>query len=275
MLYIVSTPIGNLKDISLRALDTLKECALILCEDTRHTQKLLNNYQIKAKTKSYHKFNEAEVESEYISLLKNGIDIALVSDAGTPCISDPGQRLVKKCQEENILVSSIPGPCAVITALSLFGFPSIPFQFLGFLPKKNDALKTLLIPTLSYQGTSLAYESPKRLVNTLTLFESLSPYRTLGVARELTKSYEEVRLGTPKELVDHYKQKPPKGEIVLGISPVKPEEIFSSLSPQEHVQQLINEYNLPKKEAIKIAAHLRHSQKKELYKLFIEESDNC
>ena len=269
MLYLISTPIGNLEDLSQRAISLLRESVLILCEDTRHTQKLLNRHQISNKTKSYHKFNEAEIEEEIIHQLHEEKTIALVSDAGTPCIADPGQRLVRRCHKEGLKVSSIPGPCALISALILFGFDNFHFQFLNFLPKKKEERRKLLIKTASYAGTTLAYESPNRLIDTLHDLKQIMPFREVGVARELTKTFEEVVCKCPEDLINYYETHTLKGECVIGISPCPKEELYSHLSPIEHVAQISNDFNLPEKEAIKIVANLRGSSKKELYKLFI------
>ncbi len=215
MLYLVATPIGNLGDITFRAVEVLKHCDVILCEDTRHSGKLLNHYEITTPRKSYHMFNEARREPEILERLRNGQDVALISDAGTPGISDPGQRLVRACAEAELPVTAIPGPCAAIQGLVASGLDSTQFQFLGFLPKKPGKLRKALQAALDYPGTSIVYESPHRLHKSLKALAELSPETPVVVARELTKKFEEYRRGTAPELLEHYLAKPPKGEIVL------------------------------------------------------------
>lgn len=267
MLYLISTPIGNLSDISLRALETLKSCDLILCEDTRVSIRLLNHYEIKKPLESFHQFSESSKENVVIDKLKGGAIIGLISDAGTPGISDPGQRLVKRCRDEDINVSPIPGPCALIAALSCSGLPTDRFQFLGFLPRKENALKEMLLEGLLYKGTTICYESPQRLNEVLEAIHQLAPNRILAVSRELTKIYEEWKRGTAQQLLDHYVSHPLKGEIVLMISPAE-ETAWGDMSPEEHVAWLIDSFKLSEKEAIKLAAEMRGVPKRDIYRLF-------
>ncbi len=269
MLYLVSTPIGNLSDFSFRAVEALKKCDYILCEDTRHSRVLLNHYEITVQLHAFHKFNEAKAEDRVIEDLKNGKTIALISDAGTPLISDPGQELVVRCRQEGLPVSAIPGACAVIDALVLSGLSPSPFQFVGFLPKKEKELEIFLSQTLLYQGTSIAYESPHRIEATLKAAAKLAPERKLCVARELTKLHEECLLGTAKELLKHFETHPPRGEIVLLISPAEKKISFEELSLEELVAMLQKDLGLAKSEAIKMAAQMRHLPKRDVYKLFI------
>jgi 16S rRNA (cytidine1402-2'-O)-methyltransferase len=215
MIYLVSTPIGNLKDITERAVQTLASCDYILCEDTRRTRILLDHYGIKTKLKSFHKFSESKKQDQILEELHGGKQLALVSDAGTPGIADPGVGLVMACQSANIPVISIPGPCALISALSISGFPTHRFQFVGFLPKKSGQLKSLLEEIFSYPGTTVCYESPYRILKVLQAVHDLNPTRKIAIARELTKKFEEVLQGTAKELIDHFQKKPPKGEFVI------------------------------------------------------------
>ena len=175
VLYLVSTPIGNLADFSFRAVETLKKCDYILCEDTRHSRFLLEHYGIQTPLKSFHKFNEAKALESVLSDLKEGKTLALISDAGTPLISDPGQELVLQCRAEGLAVSAIPGACAVIDALVLSGLPSTPFQFIGFLPKKEKELQSVLSQALFYAGTTIAYESPHRIEETLAAIAQIDP----------------------------------------------------------------------------------------------------
>lgn len=268
MLYLIATPIGNLADFSFRAVEILKKCDYALCEDTRHSRILLNHYQISTPLKSFHRFNETKIEDSIISDLKIGKVIALISDAGTPLISDPGHQLLKRCQSEGLAISAVPGPCAVINALVLSGFPSETFQFIGFLPKKEKELQSVLYQLLYYTGTTIAYESPRRIEETLVEIAKLSPERKLCIARELTKVHEEVLIGLSKELLEHFKKNPPRGEIVLLISPLQKERLLSHLSLQELVTMLQTDLNLTKIDAIKMAAELHQLSKKEVYKQF-------
>ncbi|NGX60560.1 MAG: Ribosomal RNA small subunit methyltransferase I [Chlamydiae bacterium] len=219
MLYLIATPIGNLQDITFRALETLKLCDLVLCEDTRRTGILLKHYEIKRKLKSFHKFSEASKENAILEELRDGKTIGLVSDAGTPGISDPGTRLVTACRREGIPVCPIPGPCAAIAALSASGLPTDRFQFFGFLPRKKGKLTRLFEEILAYPGTTICYESPYRLKASLQVLATLDPKTPCVVARELTKKFEEFVAGTAEELATKYAEKHPKGEIVLLISP--------------------------------------------------------
>ncbi|HSX12310.1 MAG TPA: 16S rRNA (cytidine(1402)-2'-O)-methyltransferase [Rhabdochlamydiaceae bacterium] len=261
MLYLVATPIGNLSDISLRALETLRASDYILCEDTRRSQVLLHRFEIKKPLKSYHQFNESKTQEKILDDLKKGMQISLVSDAGTPGISDPGALLVLACQKENIPYTLIPGPCAPIHALILSGFKTAPFQFVGFLPKKSSELKHILVQLLHYPGTSICFESAQRVQKTLAILNELDQDRPLAVARELTKIHEECRRGTASELL----ATPFKGEIVLLISGQESAPQDLSMTPEEHVRHLQETFGLSKKEAIKMAAHLRGVPKKEIY----------
>lgn len=272
MLYLIATPIGNLSDITFRAIETLKLCDYILCEDTRHSLSLLKHYDIHKPLKSYHKFNEASQLDPIIEDLREGKQIGLISDAGTPGISDPGEMLVKRCIEENIPLTAIPGPCAAIQALSCSGFSTERFQFWGFLARKENELKSELHSILSYAGTTICYESPHRLIETLELINQVDPQRILAVARELTKKFEEIRRGTAQDLIAHWQSAPLKGEIVLLISPSdKQNTDWSQWTPQEHVQWMQNTYGLSRQEAIKSVAALRDVSKRDIYNLFHHE----
>ncbi|HEY4832431.1 MAG TPA: 16S rRNA (cytidine(1402)-2'-O)-methyltransferase [Waddliaceae bacterium] len=215
MLFLIATPIGNLKDISFRALETFKACDYLLCEDTRRTRILLDHYQLKIPLKSFHLFNEASKEDQIVEDLKKEKSVGLVSDAGTPGISDPGERLVKRCRQEGIEVIPIPGPCAAITALVASGLTTSRFQFFGFLPRKKGKLTRLLEEILAYEGTTVCYESPYRLAGTLKVIAELDPNRECVVARELTKKFETFLKGSASKLQDHFSQAKPKGEVIL------------------------------------------------------------
>lgn len=266
MLYLVATPIGSLSDITLRAIDTLKSCDYILCEDTRHSLVLLKHYAIHKPVKSYHKFNEASQLEQVAQDLREGKIICLISDAGTPGISDPGSLLVRYCNENNIPFTAIPGPCAAIQALSCSALSTDRFQFYGFLPKKESELKKELQSILSYRGTTICYESPHRLVATLEMIKQLDQERQLVVARELTKKFEEIHRGKPEELLSYWSTTPLKGEIVLLIdgSRIEPPD-WSEWSPQDHVKWVQENYGITLQESIKLVAELRHVPKRQVY----------
>lgn len=214
MLYIIATPIGNLEDITLRALRTLKEVDVIAAEDTRHVQILLNKYEIKKPTISFHAWSDQRKLTELLEILKSGKSIGLVSDAGTPGISDPGYVLIKAAIENGIQVVPIPGPSAFLTALSASGLSTHHFLYLGFLPLKKGR-QTLLETFKDEERTIVFYESPHRILKTLSELQQKIPDRQLVIARELTKIYEEFFRGTPAEALAHFQQKNPKGEFVV------------------------------------------------------------
>lgn len=214
-LYIVPTPIGNLKDITYRAIEVLKEVDLILAEDTRTSGKLLKYYEINTRTQSHHMHNEHKTVAGLIQKLKSGTSIALISDAGTPAISDPGFLLTRACIENGIEVDCLPGATAFVPALVNSGLPNDKFVFEGFLPVKKGR-QTRLQLLSEEKRTMIFYESPHKLLKTLTNFvEMFGADRPVSVSRELTKLYEETIRGTAKEVLEHYTNKPPKGEIVI------------------------------------------------------------
>lgn len=217
MLSLVATPIGNLGDITLRALETLKAADVIACEDTRHSLRLLQHYSISKPLVSYHEHNEARRTAELIEQIAAGKHIAVISDAGLPGISDPGHRLLRACQERGLPYTIIPGPSAVLTALVGSGFDAEPFFYGGFLPVKSGGREREVAAAGEREATSVFFESPHRLVKTLEAASRLIPDRMICVARELTKTFEEFRRGTASELLAHYTAHPPKGEIVLVI----------------------------------------------------------
>jgi 16S rRNA (cytidine1402-2'-O)-methyltransferase len=222
-LYIVATPIGNLEDITLRALRVLGEVDYILCEDTRTTQNLLNKYNIKTKTMSYHAHSSEDKESAIINLLKGGKNLALVSDAGTPCISDPGVMLVSNVRKEfgsEAKISPIPGPSALISALSASGISSAEFVFLGFLPHKKGRVK-IFKEIVGSDRVVIFYESTHRILKTLSFLDTYSPKSGVMIAREITKKFEEFIKGTPRELLEYFNSNKDKqkGEFVVIVSP--------------------------------------------------------
>jgi len=218
MLSVIATPIGNLEDISYRAVESLRAADLIAAEDTRHSRILLDRYQISKPLVSYHQHNEAMRTVELIERLQSGATIALITDAGMPGVSDPGRRLIVACIEKNLPYTIIPGPSAVINALIGSGFPSEAFYFGGFLPVKSGQRERILTEAIARKETTLFFESPYRLVKSLAVLASIAPDRLVCVARELTKHFEEYRRGIPAELVAYYTQRPPKGEITVAIS---------------------------------------------------------
>lgn len=214
-LYLVATPIGNLADITHRAVQVLNDVDLIACEDTRHTRKLLQHYGITTKTISYHEHNEQQRAAELVARLKQGSKIAVVSDAGTPSISDPGFRLVRAAIENGVAVVPVPGPSALISALIAAGLPTDEFFFAGFLPARASARRTRLAELNAVPGTLIFYEAPHRLASALQDACEILGEREAVVARELTKLHEEIRRGRLCELAQHYANEQPRGEIVV------------------------------------------------------------
>ena len=218
MLYVVATPIGNLSDITLRALEILKDVDLVAAEDTRHSGILLKHYQISKPLISFHEHNEAMRTAQLAERLRAGEKIALITDAGTPGLSDPGARLIRECIKRGLDFTIIPGPSSILTALVGSGFSAERFFFGGFLPVKSGQRERELRAAAAREETSIHFESPYRLTKTLKASIDIMPDRQLCVARELTKKFEELRRGTAAELLAHYEAHPPKGEIVLLIS---------------------------------------------------------
>jgi 16S rRNA (cytidine1402-2'-O)-methyltransferase len=215
MLYVVPTPIGNLEDITLRALQVLKKVDLILAEDTRTSSVLLKHFDIHTPLKSHHKFNEHETTNTLVQRMVAGEEIALISDAGTPCISDPGFFLVRACVAADVAVQCLPGATAFVPALVNSGLPNDRFYFEGFLPQKKGR-QTRLNELAQLEHTFILYESPFRLVKTLEqLSEHLGEERLASVSREISKLHEDTQRGTLSALIEHYKAYPPKGEIVI------------------------------------------------------------
>ena len=214
-LYLVATPIGNLEDITLRALRTLRDCTVVAAEDTRRSRQLLRAHGIDRPLISCHKFNEAKRSANLLERLERGETIALVSDAGTPGVSDPGERIVRAVRARGFRVESVPGPCALTAALPASGLPTGEFHFLGFLPHKSGARQRQLEALDSVRGTLCFYESPHRIVKLLGELEAKWPDAEVVLARELTKKFEEFLRGTPAELGAHFAERKPKGEFVV------------------------------------------------------------
>jgi len=218
MLYVVATPIGNLGDITLRALEVLKSVDVIAAEDTRHSGMLLKHFELKKPFLSYHEHNEAMRTTQLIERLAAGEGVALITDAGTPGLSDPGARLIRECIKRNLPFTIIPGPSSILAALIGSGFSTERFYFGGFLPVKRGQRERELRAAVDRQETTVFFESPYRLINTLAACIDIMPDRRLCVARELTKKFEEFRRGSASELLAHYETHSPKGEIVLVVS---------------------------------------------------------
>ena len=273
-LYIVATPIGNLEDITLRAIRTLKEVYLIAAEDTRQTLKLLNHLEISKPLISYHRHNEEIKTKELINKLLEGKNIALVSDAGTPVISDPGGEIVKEAIKEEIKIIPIPGPCALITALIASGMDAKEFTFIGFLPQNKKNRKEKLEQIKNAENTLILYEAPHKLLQTLEELKSIIDKRKVVLARELTKIHEEFKMGTIEELQKDIIN--PKGEYVIIIEKnektkeqIKLENL-NNLTIEEHYKYY-EEIGLDKKEIIKKVAKDRNLNKNEVYKKFLKQ----
>ncbi len=224
MLHIVATPIGNLGDITMRALEVLKNADVIACEDTRHSLRLLQHYQIAKPLVSYHEHNEAKRTAELLERLQRGENVTVISDAGMPGISDPGARLVRACIENQIAYTIIPGASAILVALVGSGFSSEEFFYGGFLPAKSGGRAREVQSAIDRAETTIFFESPHRVLKTLEVFSELAPARMLCVARELTKQFEEFRRGFATALLAHFQAHPPRGEIVLLVADLNKQE---------------------------------------------------
>ena len=271
ILYIVATPIGNLEDITIRAINILKEVDCIAAEDTRHTLRLLNHLEISKPLISYHRHNEETKSDILLEKLKNGENIALVSDAGTPGICDPGEEIICKCIEEKIKIVPIPGACAIVNALICSGLDTKKFLFLGFLSINKKIRKEELEKIENSQETIIIYEAPHKLKETLKDLSNILENRKITIARELTKIHEEFVRGTAKELLETFQEV--KGEMVLIIekNQVKiktNEEILANLTLEEHYNYYA-EKGFEKKEIIKKIAKDRNLPKNEIYQKFI------
>ncbi len=278
-LYLVATPIGNLEDITLRALRILKEVDQIACEDTRHTQKLLSHYNIQKPLVSYHEHNELTRAPELVVAMEQGAQIALVSDAGVPLVSDPGYRLVTLCLRHRIPVVPIPGPSALLAALSASGLPNEEFLFAGFLPARSGERRRALERLRIEDRTIIFYEAPHRIEETLIDAHEILGDRPACIAREVTKLHEEFRRGSLAELAASLAEKPARGEITLLIGPVPAEEKSAlrdtSQSLADRVDELIRQAKLDRKEALKLAAKERGLSKRAAYQeLHLESEDS-
>ncbi|MBQ1489334.1 MAG: 16S rRNA (cytidine(1402)-2'-O)-methyltransferase [Lachnospiraceae bacterium] len=275
ILYLCATPIGNLQDMSFRVLETLKSVDLIAAEDTRNSIKLLNHYDIHTPMTSYHEFNKYDKANVLIDELKGGKNIALITDAGTPAISDPGEVLVKMAREEGITVTSLPGPCALITALTLSGLPTRRFIFEGFLPKEKKERKEVLKSLEKETRTVILYEAPHHLKGTLKELQEALGDREIVLCRELTKKFEEAVSFTISSAAEYYESHEPKGEYVLVIRGMDEEELsalkkesFENMTIAEHVA-MYEAQGLERKEAMKKAATDRGISKRDVYQALL------
>lgn len=274
-LYLCATPIGNLEDITLRVLRVLEEVDLIAAEDTRNSIKLLNHYEIKTPMTSYHEFNKIEKAYQLVEKLQEGMNIALITDAGTPGISDPGEELVKIAYEAGIEVTSLPGPAACITALTLSGLSTRRFVFEAFLPKDKKERKRILEELQKETRTIILYEAPHHLIKTLEELREALGNRRITLCRELTKKHEEGQRTTIDEVLEYYKDKEPRGEYVLVLEGKTKEEVeeerkkeWEPLSLEEHMQ-LYEQKGISHKEAMKLVAKDRGVSKRDIYQALL------
>ena len=271
-LYLCATPIGNLEDITFRVLRTLKEVDIIAAEDTRNSIKLLNHFDIKTPMTSYHEYNKVEKARTLVDKMLKGASVAVITDAGTPGISDPGEELVRQCHEAGIRVTSLPGPAACVTALTMSGLPTRRFCFEAFLPYDKKERKEVLSELASETRTIIIYEAPHRLKSTLKeLSDVLGEDRKLSVCKELTKRYENVFLTTFQEACAYYDNNEPKGEYVLVIQGksreiIKQEEVktWEAMTIEEHMK-VYTDKGMDKKEAMKAVAKDRGVSKRDIY----------
>ena len=271
-LYLCATPIGNLEDITFRVLRTLKEVDIIAAEDTRNSIKLLNHFDIKTPMTSYHEYTKVEKARTLVDKMLKGASVAVITDAGTPGISDPGEELVRQCHEAGIRVTSLPGPAACVTALTMSGLPTRRFCFEAFLPYDKKERKEVLSELASETKTIIIYEAPHRLKATLAeLSDILGADRRLSVCKELTKRYENVFLTTFEEACEYYDNNEPKGEYVLVIQGksreiIKQEEVktWEAMTIEEHMK-VYTDKGMDKKEAMKVVAKDRGVSKRDIY----------
>ncbi len=279
-LYLCATPIGNLEDITLRVLRTLREVDLIAAEDTRNSIRLLNHFQIKTPMTSYHEYNKIEKAWQLVDRLREGKNIALITDAGTPGISDPGEELVRICTEEGITVTSLPGPAACITALTMSGLPTRRFAFEAFLPREKKERAEILSHLKEETRTIVLYEAPHHLKKTLDELCDVLGNRQAAVCRELTKRYEEKTLSTISDLISYYKDNEPRGEYVLIIHGKTYEELraeqhkaWDEMPLLDHMA-LYEAKGMNRKEAMKLVAKDRGISKRDVYQALLSDAEN-
>ena len=270
-LFLVPTPIGNLQDMTYRAVQVLTEVDYILAEDTRNSIHLLKHYNINTPLKSYHDFNKEKIEGSVISDLTAGLNVGLISDAGMPLISDPGYELVRRCRMENISVTPLPGANAALTALIGSGLPSFQFMFLGFIPKKKNEKFEVIKSALESDKTSIFYESPYRIKSTIELIAELEEDRDISIGRELTKKFEQIEHGLSSDLLKKMNdgEIKEKGEFVLIISPGDTNiSTEYDMSIEDHVNLIIDQEGIKPKKAIKEVARLRDMKASEVYDIY-------
>lgn len=275
-LYLCATPIGNLEDMTFRCVRILKEVDLIAAEDTRNSIRLLNHFEIKTPMTSYHEYNKIEKGRKLVEKLREGTDIALITDAGTPGISDPGEELVRMCREEGIPVTAVPGAAACVTALTISGLPTRRFAFEAFLPTEKKERQQILEELKQETRTIVLYEAPHRLVKTLRLLLETLGDRQVRVCRELTKKHETVYANTLSGAVSYYEEQEPKGECVLVIAGKSREEIrreeqmqWEEMTLEEHMEKYLSE-GMDRKEAMKQVAKDRGIGKREVYRALLQ-----
>ncbi len=264
MLYLVGTPIGNLDDMTYRAVEILKNVDLIAAEDTRNTLNLLNHFDIKTKVTSYHEHNKASKGQQLLSLLLEGKNIAVVTDAGMPAISDPGEDIVKLCIENNIEITTVPGPTAFVSALVMSGLSTKGVIFEGFLSAKNSEREKRLQELKDYKETIIFYEAPHKLLRTLEHIKAVFGDRNMSISREITKKFEETIRGKISFLIEYFTENNPRGEFVLVINGAEEKNEVYIMSVIEHVDQMISE-GIDKKIAISEVAKLRKIPKRNVY----------
>lgn len=275
-IYLVPTPIGNLKDMTLRGLEVLQSVDIVAAEDTRQSLKLLNHFEIKKPLISYHQHNEQGKSEDILEMVREGKSIAIVTDAGTPGVSDPGAIIVQKCIENNIEFEVLPGATAITTALVYSGLDTTKFLFRGFISRETKERKILFDEIRNSKESLIFYESPHRLISTLNLLHTELGNRKIAVCRELTKLHEEIRRGSLEEVINYFSERSIKGEFVLVVEGKQQEEIdrenkekWEELSIEDHIRLLMNE-GLNKKEAIKKVAKDRGLQKNIVYQIATE-----
>src|ERR1035437_4281092 len=268
-LYVVSTPIGNLRDITLRAIETLKATPYVIAEDTRVTQKLFHHYDITSKLVSYHKFNEKEREAEIIGYLTGGANVSLVSDAGTPLVSDPGYTVVKAAIKAGIRVEAIPGPSSLLSAVILSGFDPARFLFYGFLDKSGKSKRDALVEISAIKYPVIIFESPNRAKDTLAMIAEVMPQRPAAVVKELTKIYETVLRGTPSDISALITDDMEKGEFIIVIGAALEDEKPKEAVIEQRLKELAGE-GMALSEAVKTAAQELNAGRNEVYKISLK-----
>ena len=278
-LYLCATPIGNLEDMTFRAVRILKEVDLIAAEDTRNSIKLLNHFEIKTKMTSYHEFNKVEKARYLVDKMLEGLNVAVITDAGTPGISDPGEELVRQCSEAGITVTSVPGACAAVNALIISGRPTRRFAFEAFLPADKKERKEILETLEQETRTMILYEAPHRLLKTLNELHEVLGNRKISLCKELTKRYENVFNTTIEDAVSYYEENEPRGEFVLVIegktfAEIKKEsqEEYLSITILEHMEKYLSQ-GMDKKQAMKQVAKDRGISKRDVYQALLAEEE--